>query len=78
MRRRLASPVSLGRVLAVVIVTCVVMLAVNITCTALLFRALCDVIVTQDAVRRETPPSTPTGVAAADAWHDARRTICRV
>lgn len=78
MRRRLAAPISTGRVLAVVIVTCVMMGLINVAANALLFRALCGVIVSQSEAFRETPPTSPAGQAAAEEWHAAARRICRV
>ena len=78
MRRRMAAPISTGRALAVVLLTCVMMGVGNLALNAYLFRALCDVIVAQTEVFREVPPSTPTGMQAQQAWLRAARVICRV
>lgn len=35
----------------------------------------CEVVMTQLAVYNETPPSTPTGIKARDAWAHLRQTL---
>lgn len=36
-------------------------------------RSICQITITQSDIYRNTPPSTDTGRAAAQAWENARR-----
>lgn len=65
------------RPVALVLITCVVMVGANLVFTGWLFRSLCGVIGAQVEVYRAQPPSTPTGVAAETEWIRLRKIICR-